>query len=74
MTCIPRIWINWLHNLRDPAQEDWSFTNDTTLLINLEEDKGESNNLIEDYPEKAEKMQSLHREWIDRLETEKKEN
>ena len=28
---------------------------DLTLLINLENDKGESNNLIEEYPEKAEK-------------------
>ena len=63
-----------LHNPRDPAQEDWSFKNDTTLLINLEEDKGETNNLIEDYPEKAEKMQSLHKEWINQLEAEKSEN
>jgi len=58
---------NWklLHNPNDPTKEDWSFKNDTTILINLNKDKGETNNLTNEYPDKVKKMKSLHIEWID---------
>jgi len=59
-----------LSNPIDPTRgkrEEWSFKKDTMFLIDLEQDKGEMNNLINDYPEKVAKMKSLHNEWINSL-------
>ena len=54
-----------LGNPRDSGNEDSITEADSLFLANLKEDRSESTNLINEYPEVAEQLNALHKAWVE---------
>lgn len=54
-----------LGNPRDSGNEESITEADSLFLTNLKEDRGESRNLIEEYPEVAQQLKALHKTWVE---------
>ncbi|MEL0201849.1 MAG: hypothetical protein VW892_04305, partial [Flavobacteriaceae bacterium] len=58
-------------NLNEPRGKGQKPFRAPLFLVNLKNDPGERQNLLDQAPEKAEELLRLHRQWLQKVKTEK---